>query len=57
MPTRLANQDGFMIEIVAATTPSHLPTVARLFREYEQFLQVDLCFQQYEAELAGLPGN
>lgn len=45
-----------MAVIIAATTPSHLRAVSGLFREYEQFLQVDLCFQHFEAELAGLPG-
>lgn len=46
-----------MIEIVQATTPSHIQTIRDLFREYEAFLQVDLCFQRFEEELSGLPGR
>jgi ribosomal protein S18 acetylase RimI-like enzyme len=46
-----------MNEILPAATPSHIGTIRDLFREYEQFLQVDLCFQQFEEELAGLPGK
>jgi putative acetyltransferase len=46
-----------MIEIIPATTPSHIQAIRDLFREYEQVLQVDLCFQGFEGELAGLPGK
>jgi putative acetyltransferase len=46
-----------MIEIIRATTPSHIQSIRDLFREYETFLQVDLCFQRFEEELAGLPGR
>ncbi|WP_319407324.1 GNAT family N-acetyltransferase [uncultured Desulfosarcina sp.] len=46
-----------MIEIVQATTPSQMQTLQGLFREYEAFLQVDLCFQGFEEELASLPGR
>jgi GNAT superfamily N-acetyltransferase len=46
-----------MARIASATSDAHIQIIVDLFREYEQFLQVDLCFQQFEAELAGLPGK
>lgn len=46
-----------MTQIITASTAPHIQTIGDLFREYEQILQVDLCFQQFEDELAGLPGK
>ena len=45
------------MEIIPATTEEHLRDVRALFREYARFLDVDLCFQGFEEELAGLPGK
>ncbi|NCT93263.1 MAG: GNAT family N-acetyltransferase [Chitinophagaceae bacterium] len=39
------------MQIVVAG-PEHLPIIQTLFREYEQELDADLCFQSFEAELA-----
>jgi GNAT superfamily N-acetyltransferase len=46
-----------MSAIIPAITPSHIQSARDLFREYEAFLRVDLCFQRFEEELAGLPGR
>ena len=44
------------MEIVQALTPGHVAEARALFREYERSLGIDLCFQGFEQELAGLPG-
>ena len=46
-----------MIDICSAAWPEDLDTVRALFREYVTTLGVDLSFQGFEAELAGLPGK
>ncbi len=45
------------MNIIEATTPQQIKNAADLFREYQQFLDVDLCFQGFEQELATLPGK
>ena len=43
--------------IQPARTPDDLAAVARLFEAYAASLDVDLCFQDFAAELASLPGK
>lgn len=45
------------IEILPARSPADLAIVAGLFRRYAADLPVDLGYQDFAAELAGLPGK
>ena len=46
-----------MIEITQARSDKHIEDAKLLFREYETWLGMSLCFQGFETEVATLPGK
>ncbi len=45
------------IELLTPATPELLSATRAIFRDYAASLGIDLCFQNFEAELAALPGE
>ena len=46
-----------MLRIVPAETQEDIARARELFTEYAAALGIDLCFQNFDQELAGLPGE
>jgi putative acetyltransferase len=44
-------------EVIEAVSSSEIEAVKSLFLEYQKWLNVSLCFQDFETELATLPGK
>ena len=46
-----------MLKIIEGHTEEHIDTLRKLFREYADSLGFDISFQNFEKELAELPGD
>ncbi|MGF1609687.1 MAG: hypothetical protein ACFCUQ_09850, partial [Kiloniellales bacterium] len=51
------SREARSIVIAPAAGADDMATVRALFLEYQGWLEVDLCFQGFAQELAGLPGS
>jgi putative acetyltransferase len=46
-----------LTEFIRAQSPDDIEHARQLFKEYAAWLEIDLCFQNFEKELAELPGE
>ena len=45
------------MKLIQAESDPEIEQARQLFREYQSWLQIDLCFQNFETELVNLPGD
>lgn len=45
------------LPVIEDATAADLPAIREMLHEYADWLKVDLCFQNFDVEVAGLPGD
>ena len=45
------------MKLIQATSPEEIALARQLFEEYASWLEISLCFQNFDKELASLPGD
>jgi len=45
------------VKLTQAVTPEQIEQARELLKEYAAWLEIDLCFQNFDQELSDLPGN
>jgi ribosomal protein S18 acetylase RimI-like enzyme len=55
--SKVASSVQVGLKILQAESDSQLASIRELFLEYAQSLRFSLCFQSFDQELAGLPGD
>jgi len=54
-PERTEKEKLAMTSIIQVETDEQIEQARKLFREYEKWLGLDICFQNFEEELLNLP--
>jgi putative acetyltransferase len=53
----LSMTQGLMLHLIDSPRDTWLPALRELLLEYQRWLGIDLCFQDFEQEMAQLPGS